>query len=76
MTKGALAEAPSTSSFGIRASLWKMVLPRGFAPRASAFAKRRADFLHLGSMVSVAGLAPARTGLKGRVLGLLCITDN
>lgn len=81
-----------------------LALPRGFAPRTSAFAERRADFLHLGSkekcgaqnsecgirrhalvysaicnpqsalkVASVAGLAPARTGLKGRVLGLLCI---
>ena len=26
-----------------------MVLPRGLAPRASAFAKRRAELLHFGS---------------------------
>lgn len=28
---------------------FEMVLPRGLAPRTSAFAKRRAELLHLGS---------------------------
>ena len=31
------------------------------------------NWLHLESVASVAGLAPARTGLKGRLLDLLCI---
>src|SRR4051794_24062718 len=36
-------------------------LPRGFAPRASAFAGRHAELLHLGSiwkMVAASGIAP------------------
>ena len=31
------------------------------------------NYLHLESMASVAGLAPARFGLKGRLIELLCI---
>jgi hypothetical protein len=87
-----------------------MALPRGFAPRTSAFAKRRAELITpwkptriydlrftiyelagiwkrpkifpwrvnrkskiVNRMVSVIGLAPIRSCLKGRVRGLLCI---
>ena len=52
-----------------------MVLSRGFAPRTSAFAERRAEtnYTLRANLVSVAGLAPARTSLKGWMLELLWI---
>ena len=51
----------------------KLALPRGLAPRTLSFARRDAALLHLGSLASVAGLAPARLGLKARLLDRLCI---
>ncbi len=45
----------------------KMVLPRGLAPRTSAFAGRHADLLHLGS-ISPAGVAPASPASETRIL--------
>jgi hypothetical protein len=46
----------------------KVALPRGFAPRPSAFARRHAWLLHLGSfnkMAAAAGIAPASPPLQG-----------
>ena len=52
----------------------------GIAPAASAFAERRSNLSELRgqlalshNLASVAGLAPARVGLKTRLLELLCI---
>ncbi len=57
-----------------------MASTAGVAPAPSTFARWRSDLTELrGRLVSgqilasVAGLAPARPGLKGRLLGLLCI---
>lgn len=54
----------------------KLALSRGLAPRALSFAGRCANLLHLESkmkLASVAGLAPARSGLKFRSRELFCI---
>ena len=60
--------------------LLKLALSHGLAPRTSAFAKRRAESAYTlratgvePTLASVAGLAPARPGLKIRVRELLCI---
>lgn len=45
----------------------KLVLPRGLAPRASAFARRRAGLLHFGSgwkVAAVSGIAPDSSRLQ------------
>ena len=49
-----------------------MVLPRGLAPRASAFAGRHAELLHFGSFENVrhAGAAPALAVWKTAVLAV------
>ena len=58
-----------------------MVLPRGLAPRASAFAKRRAELLHFGSYelnesktLRHAGAAPAPAVWKTAVLAVTRMT--
>ena len=53
-----------------------MVLPRGLAPRTSAFAERRAELLHFGSIENVrhAGAAPALCLWKRRVLAVTPMT--
>ena len=57
-----------------------MVLPRGLAPRASAFAKRRAELLHFGSLLNEsktlrhAGAAPAPAVWKTAVLAVTPMT--
>ena len=51
-----------------------MVSTTGIAPVTSGFARRRSYLTELrGQMASVAGLAPARVGLKIRARELLCI---
>ena len=51
-----------------------MVSTTGIAPVTSGFARRRSYLTELrGQMASVAGLAPARVGLKTRLLELLRI---
>lgn len=46
-------------------SLIELALPRGLAPRASAFARQCASLLHLGSKVDVRpGLAPGNVDLR------------
>lgn len=57
----------------IMVSIWKVVLPRGLAPRTSAFARRRAGLLHFGSKkfsktLRHAGAAPALLLWKRNVL--------
>ena len=59
----------------------KVVLPRGLAPRTSAFAKRRAELLHLGSYelnesktLRHAGAAPAPAVWKTAVLAVTPMT--
>ena len=55
----------------------KVVLPRGLAPRASAFAKRRAELLHFGSFekkLRHAGAAPAPAVWKTAVLAVTPMT--
>ena len=54
-----------------------MVLPRGLAPRSSAFAERRAELLHFGSYelnesktLRHAGAAPAPAVWKTAVLAV------
>ena len=58
-----------------------MVLPRGFAPRTSAFARRRAELLHFGSYelnesktLRHAGAAPAPAVWKTAVLAVTPMT--
>ena len=58
-----------------------MVLPRGLAPRTSAFAERNAELLHLGSYESIesktlrhAGAAPAPAVWKTAVLAVTPMT--
>jgi hypothetical protein len=53
----------------------KMVLPRGLAPRASAFARRRARLLHFGSRIEIWWLRPVsrRTLLLFRET-LICLS--
>ena len=56
-----------------------MASTAGIAPATSTFARWRSDLtelrgqLVLGQLASVAGLAPARPGLKDRLRELLCI---
>src|SRR5438128_474618 len=51
-----------------------MASTAGIAPATSTFARWRSDLTELrGHLVSVAGLAPARLCLKGRLRELLCI---
>ena len=56
-----------------------MASTAGIAPATSTFARWRSDLtelrgqLALGQLASVAGLAPARPDLKGRLRELLCI---
>ena len=60
-----------------------MVLPRGLAPRASAFAERRAELLHFGSYelnesktLRHAGAAPAPAVWKTAVLAVTPMTHS
>src|SRR5689334_14308872 len=54
------------SALLVSATEEKKVLPRGLAPRTSAFARRHAGLLHLGSErnLAAAGIAPASPHLQ------------